>query len=62
MFGLGPTEILLMVTVSILLLVPFVAGIAIIVSVFKYYTGKREAKLEARIEELEKRLGEQQRK
>ncbi len=62
MFGLGPTEILLMVIVSILLLVPFVAGIAIIVSVFKYYTGKREAKLEARIEELEKRLGEQQRK
>lgn len=62
MFGLGPTEILLMVFASVLLLVAFVAGIVIIVSIFKFLTGNREAKLEARIEELERRLGEQRQK
>lgn len=62
MFGLGPTEILLMVFASVLLLVAFVAGVVIIVSIFKFLTGNREAKLEARIEELERRLGEQRQK
>lgn len=62
MFGLGPTEIILIVIVSILLLASFVAGVVIIVSIFKFLTGNREAKLEARIEELERRLGEQRQK
>jgi len=51
-----------MVFASVLLLVAFVAGVVIIVSIFKFLTGNREAKLEARIEELERRLGEQRQK
>ncbi len=62
MFGIGPTEIILIVIICVLLFVAFVAAVAIVLSMVKYYSGKREARLEARIAELEKRLSEQQQK
>ncbi len=61
MFGIGSTEILMIVTTLLLLATP-VVGLIILYSIYKYYAGDRERKLDARVEELEKRLGERQKK
>ncbi len=62
MFGLGPTEILLIFIVIISLVVALVIVVAIIAAVINFMNGKREAELEGRVDELEKRLREQEQK
>jgi uncharacterized membrane-anchored protein YhcB (DUF1043 family) len=62
MFGIGPAEILLIVIVALLLLAALVIGVVIIYLIFKSLSGNQERRLEARIDDLEKRLQEQQKK
>ena len=62
MFGLGPSEILLIAMVIVLLLVAFVVVVLIMYAATRFLSGNREGKLEARVAELERKLEEQQKK
>lgn len=62
MFGIGPSEIILIAITLILILLPLAGGILILYWIFKFFSSNRDRKLEARIDALEKQLQEQQKK
>ena len=62
MLGLGPSEILLIFTVLIILAVLVIIAVIVLVAANKYLSGNRVKKLEARVDSLERQLGEQQKK